>query len=65
MTCQVCGRTAKSARSHPCRFEKCCACWYGRPCWYGSKSDMPASHAARKAGASPEMIARLAASADA
>jgi hypothetical protein len=30
-TCEVCERTAKTA-THPCRFEKGCTCWRGKPC---------------------------------
>jgi hypothetical protein len=30
-TCEVCERTAPEAK-HPCRFERACACWYGKAC---------------------------------
>ena len=35
MECEVCGKTAKSENVHPCRFEKACTCWYGKPCKAG------------------------------
>lgn len=37
VTCEVCGKTAKSAAVHPCRFAKACRCWYGEPCGKGGK----------------------------
>ncbi len=41
-TCPVCERTAP-ARRHPCRFERACLCWHGRPC--GPESRGPDSWA--------------------
>jgi len=31
ITCEVCGVTA-DASTHPCRFERGCSCWRGKPC---------------------------------
>lgn len=31
MTCEVCEHTAP-IKSHRCRFEQACACWWGIPC---------------------------------
>lgn len=36
-TCEVCEKVAPT-RSHPCRFERACSCWYGVPCVPGVKA---------------------------
>lgn len=42
LTCEVCERKAP-AKTHPCRFERGCACWRGIPC--GPESRGPDSWA--------------------
>lgn len=49
-TCETCDRTAPSARRHPCRFERACACWYGVPCYpAGASHDAMMRHKRERA----------------